>query len=210
MPSQRAVLIFAGLSLVVGAALARGALAAMSDGQTVTNNTFSSSDCTDTGDTGLLNPDGQAADTGGDGDGFEVSATSAFADGGGYAENHDGTDDRHQYYDYYVSIPADCSTIEGIEVRLDWWLDDTAGGNSMSVELSWDGGTSWTASKTDSTETTTEHSGTLGGSSDTWGRSWTATQLNNANFRVRVTSISDDGTRDFFLDWAPVRVYYAP
>ena len=210
MRTQHAVLVLAGLALIVGPVLARGALAAMSDGQTVVNNTFSSSDCTATGNTGFLNPDGQAADSGGDGDGFEVNAVYAFTDGGSYAENNDGADDRHQYYDYYVSIPASCSTISGIEVRLDWWLDDTAGISSMSVELSWSGGTSWTAAKTDSTETVSEHSETLGGPSDTWGRSWTATQLDNSNFRVRVTSTSDDGLRDFFLDWVPVKVYYAP
>lgn len=210
MPSHRAILVFAGLSLVVGAAVARGAFAAMGDSESVTNNTFSSSSCTDTGNTGLLDPDGEAADSGGDGDGFEISAVAAFIDEVSYAENNDGADDRQQYYDYSISIPAECSTVAGIEVRLDWWLDDTAGGNSMSVELSWDGGTSWTSTKTDNTETTSEHSGSFGGSSDTWGRSWTATELNNTNFRVRVTSISDDGTRDFFLDWAPVRVYYAP
>ena len=54
--------------------------------------------------------------------------------------------------------------ISGIEVRLDWWLDRTTGTNSMSVELSWDGGASWTAMKTDTTETT----------SRAHGRSWAA------------------------------------
>jgi hypothetical protein len=161
------------------------------------------------GDTGYLNPTADAADTGGDGDGFEWNPTNAFADGGWFAANYDGAGDRHRYYTYGVSIPAGCS-VSGIEVRLDWWLDSTFGTSSMSVELSWDGGATWTAAKTDGTETTFEHTAVLGGSTDTWGRSWTAAQLSDGNFRVRVTSNSDSGFRDFFLDWVPLKVYYGP
>jgi len=36
------------------------------------------------------------------------------------------------------------------------------------------------------------------------------TQLNNANFRVRLTCHSQYKTRDFFLDWVPVKIYYTP
>ena len=92
----------------------------------------------------------------------------------------------HRYYDYNLGAP-DCAIIHGIEVRLDWWLADDTGTNTMSVELSWDGGTSWTTAKADSTETIAEHTVILGGATDTWGQTWTAAQLNNANFRVRVT-----------------------
>ncbi len=164
------------------------------------------------GNTGLLSPTTQVADTGGDGDGFESNPTGAFADAGGIASNINGRGDRHRYYDYAISISGACS-ITGIEVRLDWWLDSVSATNSMSVELSWDGGTSWTAAKTDPVETTTEHTATLGGSTDTWARSWTAAEFSDANFRVRVTSNSSGGgsnARDFFLDWVAVKIYYTP
>ena len=121
----------------------------------------------------------------------------------------DGPGDRHRYYDYAISIPSGCS-IKGIEARLDWWLESTDGTNSMSVELSWDGGTSWTAAKTDTTETTSEHTATLGSSTDTWETSWTPENLSNAKFLVRLTSNSTDSLRDFYLDWVPVKVYYGP
>jgi hypothetical protein len=173
------------------------------------NNTFSTAPCFP-GDTGLLNPTTQAPDTGaGDGDGFEQDPTNAFADDASYAANYDGQGDRHFFYDYNISIPSGCS-VSGIEVRLDWWLDSTMGINSTSVEVSWDGGTSWTAAKTDSTETTEEHTAVLGGSADTWGRGWTPTELGNGDFWVRITSNSDDSSRDFFLEWVPVRVSYGP
>jgi hypothetical protein len=78
----------------------------------------------------------------------------------------------------------------------------------MSVELSWDGGTTWTAAKTDTQGTRTEHTAVLGGAADTWGRTWTVGDLSDANFRVRVRSNSTSASRDFFLDWIPVQVTY--
>jgi len=166
--------------------------------------------CT-TGDTGYLNPSANAADTGG-GDGFELNPTNAYTDGSGYASNINGPGDRHRYYDYNVYVDSSC-VITGIAVRLDWWLSSTANTNSMSVELSWDGGATWTAAQTDPTETTSEHTAILGGSLDAWGRAWTAGDLSDANFRVRLTSDCSGGScpgRDFYLDWVPLTVYYAP
>ena len=196
------------LAFVLGAALAQGGLAVFTGLVNVTANTFNTVACFP-GDTGLQDPAADAADTGGDGDGFELNPLNAFADAGGNATNTDGAADRHRYYNYGISIGAGCS-ITGIEVRLDWWLDSTAGVSSMSVELSWDGGTTWTSAKTDTVETTSEHTATLGGSSDTWGRTWAVSEFSNANFRARLTSNSDDDLRDFLLDWVPVTVYYGP
>ena len=158
------------------------------------------------GDTGFLNATAEVADTGGDGDGFESNPTGAFADAGGIASNINGAGDRHRYFDYGFSVPASCS-IRGIEVRVDWWLDNPGGSNTMDVELSWDGGTTWTATKTDTQETTSEHTVILGSSVDRWGRIWALADLNDANFRLRLAS-NGSNARDFFLDWVPVKVYY--
>ena len=158
-------------------------------------------------DTGFLSPTSEAFDTGGDGDGFELNPTNAFADGSGNASNINGNNDRHRFYDYGFSIPNGCS-IRRIAVRLDWWLDSTSSTNSMSGELSWDGGASWTATKTDSVESTTEHTSILGSSLDSWGRTWSPADLNDANFRVRLTSNSPSASKDFYLDWVPVKVHY--
>ncbi len=209
MPAAAVVVAFlTGLLLVLGAALAQGGLAVFTGQASVAANTFSTVACFP-GDTGLLDPAADAADTGGDGDGFESSPTNAFADAGGNATNTDGAADRHRFYNYGISIGASCS-ITGIEVRLDWWLDSTAGISSMSVELSWDGGTTWTSAKTDTVESTTELTAILGGSSDTWGRTWAVSEFSDANFRARLISNSDDALRDFSLDWVPVTVHYGP
>jgi polyhydroxybutyrate depolymerase len=161
------------------------------------------------GNTGFLNSTAQAADTGGDNNGFEGTPTNAFANSGGVATNNNGAGDRHRYSNYNLTIPTNCN-VRGIEVRLDWRLDSTSGTNSMSAQLSSDEGVTWTALKTDTRETTAEHSGVLGSVTDTWGRSWTTEQLNNTNFRLRLISNSTSSTRDFFLDWAAVRVTFGP
>lgn len=186
---------------------------ALLGGQTSnTGSTITSVDCFP-GNTGFLNPSANAADTGGDNDGFEINPTYAYDDGGGYASNMNGVEDRHRYYNYNTSVKSSCA-IKGIEVRLDWWLESTTGDISMSAELSWDGGASWTAAKTDLQESTSEHTAVLGGSMDTWGRTWSVSQLSNADFRVRLTSNCSGSThcrlRNYYLDWVPVSVYYGP
>jgi len=172
--------------------------------------------------TGWHSPAADASDSGGDGDGFERNPGNAYADGGGYAESRDNgvpgggpwdppadPTERHRYYDFNFNIPSD-ATIQGIEVRLDWWLDNTSGSNRMDVELSWDGGTHWTSAKTDSQETTSQHTVVLGGSEDGWGKStpWTPAHFSNGNFRVRLSTTSSSENRDFYLDWVAVQVTY--
>jgi hypothetical protein len=197
------------LAVAVGAGTFLAARAAtFGDQAPVTGNTFTTVSCF-TGDTGFMDATATATDFGGDDDGFEFNPINAFADGGGWASNIDGAGDRQRYYNYGFPVSSDC-LIQGIEVRLDWWLDNVLGTNSMDVELSWDGGTSWTTAKQDTQETTAEHTVVLGGPTDTWGRSWSAAELSDVNFRVRLTSNSTSGLRDFYLDWVPVKVYHAP
>ena len=163
--------------------------------------------CDGSGHTGYRTAAANASDSGGDGNGFESNSANAYADGSGAASNINGAGDRHRYYNYDIAIP-DGYTIEGIEVRADWRLDSLIGVSSLRVELSWDGGASWTAHQLDTQETTVEHTAILGGPADLWGRTWTEGELSNANFRVRVVSNSNAAGRDFFLDWLAVRVHY--
>jgi len=169
--------------------------------------------------TGWVSPSNQASQTGGDGNGFQTSPTSAFADGGTSiaTDTNSGTNtntscsntgkDRHAYFAYPLSIPGG-STVTGIEVRLDARVDSATGTRQMCVEVSWNNGATWTAVKTSAALSTTEASYILGSASDTWGRTWSASELTSANFRVRITNVSNSTSRDFFLDWAPVRVTY--
>ena len=160
----------------------------------------------DAEDTGWRSPSGDYASNGG----FS-SPGSAYADGGGYAyDNNYAHNVSHVYRNYGFDIP-DNATIEGIEVRLDWWLDSTYGSNSIRVYLSWDGGSSWTGYRTAATERTSDGNPTdvEGGSDYTWGRAWDASELSDGDFRVGLVLRTDSGYRDFRIDWVPVRVTYS-
>ena len=65
-------------------------------------------------DTGFLSPSAQAADTGGEGDGFEQSPANAFADGGGFATDSEGDGDNHRYFNYNIPVPTG-ATVDGID-----------------------------------------------------------------------------------------------
>ena len=171
--------------------------------------------------TGYLAPSAQAAVTSnaGDNNGFESGPTNAFVDGGaeaadmnsGINKNTSCTDtgkDKHLFYNYNFSFSA--SAIQGIEVRLDARADSNGGTPKMCVEISWDGGASWTAFKNTPNLSTSQTTYILGGSADTWGRAWTAGEFSNANFRIRVTNVSNNANRDFFLDYIAVNVTYQP
>ena len=171
------------------------------------------------GNTGWLGPTTHAAQTSsaGDNNGYESGPTNAFADGGSEAadmnsgtnKNTSCTDpgkDKHLFYNYNFSFAA--SQVQGIEVRLDARADSNGGAPKLCVEISWNGGASWTALKNTPNITTTQGTYILGGAADTWGRTWAVGDFTNANFRIRVTDVSNNANRDFFLDWIAVRVSY--
>ncbi|HLF26854.1 MAG TPA: S8 family serine peptidase [Anaerolineae bacterium] len=168
--------------------------------------------------TGLLSPGTNAAQTGGDGNGFQTNPNNGHANDSVFAvDTNSGTNnntsctnngkDKHRYYNYNVSLPGGAS-IRGIEVRLDARVDSTANAPRMCVQLSWNGGTTWTTAKTTANLTTSEATYTLGNATDTWGRTWGAGEFSNANFRVRIINIASSTARDFSLDWVAVRVTY--
>ena len=170
--------------------------------------------------TGFRSPSANAAVTAsaGDNNGFQTTPGNAYADDGLFAVDTDsgtGTStsctangkDKHVYRDYSFGLPGS-ATIQGIEVRLDAKVDNTANAPKTCVQLSWNGGTSWTAAKTTATLSTTEATYILGGAADTWGRTWANANFSNANFRVRVINVASSTARDFSLDWVAVRVTY--
>jgi hypothetical protein len=168
--------------------------------------------------TGWLNPSANAADSGGDGNGFEVNPANAYADDGAFAvDNNSGTGtntscthkqkDKHRYYNYNIAIPGG-KAIAGLEVRLDAKVDSTANAPKMCVQLSWDGGANWTAAQSTPALTTSEATYILGGPANTWGRTWSVSHLSNSNFRVRIANVASSTARDFSLDLIAVRVTY--
>ena len=171
--------------------------------------------------TGFRNPTAQTTNNSqGDGNGFEVRPTAAFLNNGstlGFAvdtNSGSGTGsacdsenkDSHQYYGYGNALPS-TALVTGIEVRLDAKVDSIVGAPKMCVELSWNGGSTWTDYQFTPTLSTGEVTYILGGMGDTWDRVWTPANL-NGGFRIRITNVSSASTTDFYLDWVSVRVHY--
>ena len=169
--------------------------------------------------TGYLSPSADGADSGGDGDGYEDNPGSAYSPGGGTAGDatsgtntvlscSDSGKDRHQFYNYGISVSAE-SSIDGIEVRLDAAVSDAVGEDYICAELSWDGGGTWTAAKSTGSLSASIATYLLGSPTDTWGRTWDGGgDFTNSNFRVRLTNVSDDSSERFDLDWVAVKVHY--
>jgi hypothetical protein len=166
--------------------------------------------------TGFRNPAAQAAESGGDGNGYETNAADVFAQDGTPAEDRDsGTNttlsctdagkDRHRFYNYSFSIPAG-TTINGIEVRLEAELDNATG--YICIQLSWDAGVTWTAPKQTPNLGPSPALYTLGGAADSWGHTWGAAEFGNSTFRVRVIDVANDPSSRFRLDWVGAQVHH--
>jgi hypothetical protein len=170
--------------------------------------------------TGFLAPSSNAAVTtnAGDNNGFETTPANAYAADGLFAvDANSGTGtgtsctatgkDKHDFLTYNISVPAG-AVIRGIEVRLNAKVNSTANNPKMCVQLSWDGGTTWTAAQSTATLTTATAAYTLGSSGDTWGHTWTAGDFANSAFRVRIIDVAGSTARTFSLDALAVRVSY--
>ena len=170
-------------------------------------------------------PAAQAAVTtsAGDNNGFQTSPTSAFAsDNVDAVDSNSGADDnaactgtgtdKHRFYTYGIDVPTG-SAIKGIQVRADIGVDNLTDTPFTCVRLSYDGGTSLTTEKKLYLTAIAETTYLYGSSSDVWGRTWSATELNDTNFRVEVINGDEDpglrfSVRDFSLDWLPATVTY--
>lgn len=172
--------------------------------------------------TGYRTPTANAAVTSGAGDnnGYQTSPGNAYTDDNLYAvDTNSGTNtntactntgkDKHRFSNYGFSIPSG-ATITGIEVRLSARVDATTGAPKICAELSWNGGTSWTAAKSTGTLTTAEGAYTVGGAADTWGRTWGSGDFSDATFILRLTNVAGSTARDFSLDRVAVQVRYQP
>ncbi len=170
--------------------------------------------------TGALPCTANAADTGGDANGYETAPANACTDDSVFATDaSSGTStstsctaaakDKHRFYDYGFSIPAS-SAINGIQVRLDALKSGTGTVPKLCVQLSWNGGITWTTAKNTTTITGAEVTYTLGTASDNWGRTWASTEFTNANFRLRVIDVDNTATQTFQLDYVAVTVTYTP
>ncbi len=107
----------------------------------------------------------------------------------------------YDYNTFEFGIPLNNTTITGIEVKIE---AASTGGGAIGMELSWNGGSSVTSSgNATPVLTTTDTVYTLGGPSNTWGRSWTPSEI-NSGLAVQLTS----GAGGQKVDAVFIKVYY--
>ena len=162
----------------------------------------------------------------GDNDGYESNPGRACVDDESYATDAgsgtggdgscgtgatpDPRKDRHRFWGFAIGLPGSVSSIDGITVRADVGMNNNGGTTNVCVQLSWDGGTSWTTMQSRGVPTTGLTTVTFGASADTWGRSWTPGELAPASFRVRVIDAASQTTKQFRLDYLAVSIAYTP
>jgi hypothetical protein len=164
----------------------------------------------------------QLNDTGGDGSGYNnVSPANACADDGLFATDKKSGNststlctntgkDRHRFWNFGLTVPT-TATVLGVEVQVKLGTNNNAGITLVCSQLSWDGGVTWAPLiRSVAIPNTTLTLYTMGGTADTWGRTWSGTDFSNANFRVRLIDVSDSTNKDFLLDYVKVRVTYTP
>ena len=157
----------------------------------------------------------------GDNNGYEsLPANACATDGAVATDANTGTDlvnsctanakDKHRFWGYGFGLPGAVTAVNGITVTPTAGMNNNGGTTWLCIQLSWNGGTSWTAAKSVTLSGTALAGYTLGGTSDTWGRTWTLGELSSANFRVRVIDSTTQPTKDVTLDGLGVSVTYTP
>lgn len=109
--------------------------------------------------------------------------------------------------DFTFGIPSS-ATIDGIEVQANF-SNNTAGHTAtLQLSLSWNNGTSYTATKSDTIIGTTDTTRTFGGATDTWGRTWSDTEFTDGTFRIKAEGKSSGAASACRLDYLAIKVYY--
>jgi len=130
------------------------------------------------------------------------STSTLAASDNSYSVASLGFDPVGQISDFNFGIPSG-ATINGVEVKVEG--KTTSFSSGLPISLSWNDGTSYTSTKSN-TITTTESVFTYGSSSDTWGHSWSDTEFADGTFRLKVDPPSTNWNMN--IDHIQVKVYY--
>lgn len=123
--------------------------------------------------------------------------------------DYDSRQNEETWYEFdfgIIDIPG-CPVINGIEVRFDAY--GSASGITYDIKLTWNSGSTYTSAKTSSAMGTSDTDTyiTVGGSSDTWGHSWTKSEFALTEFGVY---FKQNGAlhQSAYCDHIQVKVYY--
>jgi hypothetical protein len=156
----------------------------------------------------------------GDNNGFENDASDSCDSDNDRADDNDsgtGTStsctssqkDRHTFWDFDLRDEINNgATITGVEVRVEAYATTTATTRRMCVDISVNGGSSWTALGQINLSGTSEQTYTLGNSTNVAGNGWNRDHFSDSNFRVRITNVSNSGSMDFRLDSVQAKTHF--
>jgi hypothetical protein len=165
-----------------------------------------------------------AAEVGGDNDGYQTRPSSACDIGVNFAADANtgsaghssvctnAANDRHQFWGFNLGLPGSIYQVNSITVRADALrTSNTAATNNLCVQLSWDGGTNWSNIQSVAITSAAFATYTIGGAVAGWGgHVWTLANLTSPNFRVRVYDATSLATQTYQLDYLAVTVNYNP
>ncbi|HEX7471442.1 MAG TPA: hypothetical protein VF323_00030 [Candidatus Limnocylindrales bacterium] len=164
------------------------------------------------------------AEAGGDNNGYQTRPNSACdlganfaADGNTGSAGHssvctNAANDREQFWGFNLGLPGSIYQVNSITVRADARrTSNAAGTNNLCIQLSWDGGTSWSNVQSVAITSAAFATYTIGGAVAGWGaHAWTLANLTSPNFRMRVYDATDVATQSYRLDYLAVTVNYNP
>ncbi len=133
-----------------------------------------------------------------------TNPTNVFASDDSKANTNNNSD-----YEIYKDFGFDLDnvgTIDGIEVVIEGRAN-AVDFSPVDISLSWDKGASFSDVKSASFETDPDQTRTLGGSTDTWGRTWRMQDFSNNNFRLRAEQQLGN-TRDVLVDHIKIKIYF--
>ena len=167
--------------------------------------------------TGFIYAGSSAAGPGGDGNGYQTNranllgapnAAVASDPNSGTRKSTSCTATTRDSEIATFAVSGVSGSILGIQVQLTGRASSTRNTPRFCVQLSWDGGSTWTTGKSTSNLTTTLKTYTLGSTSDSWGHAWTPAQLGSSSFRVRVIDLGNSTSLGYYLDAVGVAVTY--
>jgi hypothetical protein len=130
-----------------------------------------------------------------------TNGVNAYTSDGAYTTANSSV--THGYGSFGYSVPSN-NQVTGIAVKIEASGSTAAG--TISVFLSWDGGSTFTDSKTTSVVGLTDAVFELGGQGDIWGRSWTPTEMNDGNLVVAITANPSGNTIQ--VDAIQIKVFH--
>jgi len=123
-------------------------------------------------------------------------------------------EDTVKYSSFGFNLPG-YDTINGIELKIEGYSEGGSIPMQADISLSWDGGASYTTGtgikRTDMPRgnSSSETVLTFGGDSDIWNRVWNSGDFSNSEFRVKLDTITGDGSK-LYIDQIRIKVYYTP